>query len=278
MIVDASVAVKWVVAEKDHEAALSVVDFPWEKIAPDLILSEAANVLRKKYKRNEITVDQFAHGLAGIDAAISRFISSRDLVHDAAVLSNELDHSAYDCFYLACALGRGVLVSADKRFVEKCKNNGYGEFVVELEGINSESFEARVAISQVGREAFETIERLSKSIESTFKFLDASARDDSPGRFKIINSEVYGPAFKSPAYIRLVEELEAMTNEKLSVIVALGWLGRRYYHISDFPGLLTHARVMCQNGFAVHRAYFMAQMPSVSTGLAKLKVHWSGQS
>lgn len=69
IVVDASVAVKWIVREAHHEIALDIFDREWERIAPDLILPEVANVLRKKLKKNEISQDQIRIGLQGVTVA-----------------------------------------------------------------------------------------------------------------------------------------------------------------------------------------------------------------
>ena len=60
IVVDASVAVKWFVAEVDHAAALEVLAASETLIAPDLIILETLNVLRRKSKRGEVTSEQLA--------------------------------------------------------------------------------------------------------------------------------------------------------------------------------------------------------------------------
>lgn len=277
IVIDASVAVKWLVREPNHELALDVVDLPWERIAPDLLLPEVTNVLRKKLKNNEITSGQVTAGLLAIETAISRFVPSSELASDAVILSGELDHSAYDCYYLACALGKGILVTADKRFVNKCVSTGYGEFVQLLDDLDSDALGVRIAVSSVGRETIDAIERLSAKMELTFKSLEEASSGGQQGRFRIISAMSVAPAFESPAYLRLAKQLEALGVEELGVIVALGWLGRRYYHASEFSGLLRNARSMAERGFAAHHRYFMAQMSNVSAGLAKLKAYLNGQ-
>ncbi|WP_159726737.1 type II toxin-antitoxin system VapC family toxin [Methylosinus sp. Ce-a6] len=44
IVIDASVAVKWIVREAHHEIALGIFDREWERIAPDLILPEVATL------------------------------------------------------------------------------------------------------------------------------------------------------------------------------------------------------------------------------------------
>lgn len=271
IVIDASVAIKWVVREPHHEMALAIIDKPWTRIAPDLLLPEVANVLRKKQRLCEITDEQVSSGLSGIKVAISRFVPSTELVDDAAILSRELDHSAYDCFYLACALSRGVLVSADKQFVQKCQASGYAQNVASVDEVGHDGLDARIALTSVSTEALARIERLTANVEKTFESLKMAALSSSPGqRFKIVDSTIYRPAFDSPAYRRLGDELKKMSTESLGTLVALGWLGRDYHSIDDWPGLFQQACLMTVEGFEKHRAYFVAQMARVPAGLAKL--------
>jgi predicted nucleic acid-binding protein len=271
IVIDASVAVKWIVLEAHHETALGVFDGEWERIAPDLILPEVANVLRKKLKHREITQDQLAIGLHGLTVAIPRLIPSSELVNDAAALSLELDHSVYDCFYLACALGRGILLSADERFVRKCAAKGYGEAVIVLNERSLEIYEARRAISFLAPSTFEAVERLSKQVERTITSLKAAAAPFGATRFEFVDATAVGPALNSPAYLGLASVLEKLDSEQLSIILAMGWLGRSHQSASEWVTLHENARQVTARGFSEHRAYFMAQMAKVPVGLTKLE-------
>ncbi|PPD43697.1 MAG: hypothetical protein CTY15_09160 [Methylocystis sp.] len=271
IVVDASVAVKWVVREAGHETALSIVDKTWTRIAPDLLLPEVSNVLLKKQRTTEITDAQVGAGLLGIKASIKQFVPSSELTDDAVILSRELNHSAYDCFYLACALGRGILLSADNRFIQKCRSGGYGEFVASLDDLDRGGLDARMAAKLVSAEALKQIARLNERIQTTFQTLRDSTLDPSSGRFRMVNSEVYAPAFDSPAYRRLGDELERMSADELGVVIALGWLGRSYHSVDDWPRLHEQACRMAEEGFTAHRSYFIAQMAQVAPGLEKLK-------
>lgn len=272
IVIDASVAVKWIVREAHHERALDVLDQEWERIAPDLILPEVANVLRKKLKNREISQDQIPIGLESISVAIPRLVPSSELANDAMALSLELDHSVYDCFYLACALGRGVLLSSDLRFIRKCVERGYGESVSILDEVDFNQLGTRISVSSVKQNTFESIERLSKKIAGTIEALIDAARPSSASRMRIISPETVRPIFSSPAYRRLANELERLDVDQLAVIVALGWLGRGH-SATEWANLYENARHMTARGFGVHRAYFMAQMSNVPAGLTKLKTY-----
>lgn len=123
LVVDASVAVKWVVDEEGSEAAaeLAVEDLE----APDLLYVESANVLWTKALRGELTEAEAAERLALLLEAPLRLIPSKGLLERAQALAFELEHPVYDCVYLALSLDRDTeLVTADGRFVNALRAHG----------------------------------------------------------------------------------------------------------------------------------------------------------
>ena len=119
LVVDASVAVKWVVEEAGTEEALSLLERS-ALSAPDLLMAECANILWKKVRRGELTEQEA--GLAGqlIQLADLDVQPTRPLMPRALDLAIALDHAAYDCIYLALAVENGWrFVTADERFVRK---------------------------------------------------------------------------------------------------------------------------------------------------------------
>jgi predicted nucleic acid-binding protein len=131
MVIDASVAVKWVVPEAGSDAAIALLGR--ELWGPSLWLAEAANALRTKSRRGEITEDEArlrAQDL--IDAPIEP-IELPILLPSAMRMAGELGHSIYDCFYLAAALLRDTtLVTADCRFAAKVAGHSYLAVRVDL--------------------------------------------------------------------------------------------------------------------------------------------------
>ena len=115
LVVDASVAIKWVVAEDGHPSALALPDVS-DLVAPDFILVETANIMWKKVRRGELVRDQAVSGLSFIRDAFGLLVSQVELIDRAFRLSLELDHPTYDCLYIACAeLRRARLLTADRR-------------------------------------------------------------------------------------------------------------------------------------------------------------------
>ncbi|MGK9050131.1 type II toxin-antitoxin system VapC family toxin [Neorhizobium petrolearium] len=122
-VIDASVVIKWVVQETGTPEALSLLKGN-TLVAPELILTECANILWKKTRRGELSAAE-AHFAA-------RLIESSDLqlwemlpFFTASVeLAMKLDHPAYDCIYLALALKENFrFVTADESLVRKLRQS-----------------------------------------------------------------------------------------------------------------------------------------------------------
>lgn len=116
VVVDASVAIKWVLDEpgSDQAAALLSQDL----IAPSFFGLECAAVLWKVWRRGEIQERQARTKLSQLLEGGVR-LREADFA-DALSLAIELDHPVYDCLYLALARGEGArLATADLRFAAK---------------------------------------------------------------------------------------------------------------------------------------------------------------
>ena len=116
LVVDASVAVKWLFTEDGTDESRRLLTHGIDLYAPDLILTEAANVIWKKFRRGDIEDPRpYSEELARFqDVIVLR--SSRDLVAHASTIAIALDHPVYDCLYLACAEAEGVpLITADTK-------------------------------------------------------------------------------------------------------------------------------------------------------------------
>ena len=134
IVVDASVAVKWLVEEEGHLLALSFLEQNLSVVAPDLIFSEVANVLWKKLRRGEVTREQAERGCRALPRFIDGVVSGASLIEDALTFARRFDHPVYDCIYLACAQQQGTkLLTADRKFVAQLKNGGLDYLVVDLD-------------------------------------------------------------------------------------------------------------------------------------------------
>lgn len=115
-IVDAGVAVKWVVAEEGSERALALLESDHELLAPDWLLVECANVLWKRVRRGDLTAAEAAVRMRVLERLDACLRPARPLARRAHDLSITLRHPAYDMIYLALAeQEQAVMVTADER-------------------------------------------------------------------------------------------------------------------------------------------------------------------
>ena len=120
-VIDASVALKWVVEEEWTPQALTLRRQA-ALLAPELFVAECANILWKKVRRKELTAEvaRLAAGL--LQAADVELVPTRWLLVPATRLAIDLDHPAYDCLYLALALENDCpFITADRTFVQRVR-------------------------------------------------------------------------------------------------------------------------------------------------------------
>ena len=115
-VVDASVACKWLIEEPQSSDALELYARA-NLIAPDLLVCEYANILQKKVQSNQLTEDEARLAARVFASASIEFFPTKHLILSAVQAAIELNHSAYDCMYLALALDQETFfVTADDRF------------------------------------------------------------------------------------------------------------------------------------------------------------------
>ena len=130
-VVDASVALKWVVEEEGSEKAAELQGE--SLVAPSIWLIEAGNALWSKARRREITQAEAAERLARLRRAPVRLAGVEQDTEAALELALLLDHPIYDCLYLALALRLEFrLITADKRFHAACGRSERCKGVVRL--------------------------------------------------------------------------------------------------------------------------------------------------
>jgi predicted nucleic acid-binding protein len=123
VVIDASVAIKWVVEEPGTEEALLLRR---ERLhAPDLLIPECANILWKKVRRKEMSEGEALLAARLLVRADIQLEPMRPLLEPATRLALGLDHPAYDCIYLALANVLGCeLVTADNVLQRKLQSAG----------------------------------------------------------------------------------------------------------------------------------------------------------
>jgi predicted nucleic acid-binding protein len=126
LIVDASVALKWLVIEDDSQTALKV-RAEHDLIAPDLMLIECRNALLNKVRRRELDVA----GAKRIENAMydlnSMTVPAGEFLSGAFSAALELHEPIYDCIYLAAAIATDrILMTADANFVRVVARSSIG--------------------------------------------------------------------------------------------------------------------------------------------------------
>jgi len=132
-VVDASVAIKWIVAEEQEAAAEALLLRGGHWLAPDFLVVEVGNVMRTKMAGGQLDLSQAQAGLHFVKATIDQFVPDAALVERALQIAADLNHAIYDCLYVACAeRQQAQLVTADQRFVRKLDGSQYRSRVQHL--------------------------------------------------------------------------------------------------------------------------------------------------
>ena len=136
LVVDASVAVKWLVEEEYSDIAERLLEESHELFAPRLMASEVGNALWRKVRMGELERSRAGALAAAISEMAVRWTEDEEVGPDAVRLSLALDRPVYDCVYLALAHRLGAtLVTADVRFVNALAETEHGAAVVALDSL-----------------------------------------------------------------------------------------------------------------------------------------------
>jgi len=133
LVIDTSVAIKWLVEEELHEEARHLLAGDDLFFAPDFLAIEMANVAWKKARRKEIDAMQAREIAISHRDGEPTLMSSTPLIERAIQIALVLDHPVYDCLYLACAEAvDGDLITADARLCRAVEGTAYEALVQPL--------------------------------------------------------------------------------------------------------------------------------------------------
>lgn len=122
LVVDASVAVKWLLPESGSSAATALREEDSELIAPSLIAAEIGSALWRAERAGTI---KRSEAIEGIECALLWFeglIPLEDIRGRALTLAIELRQPIYDCFYIALAERENApLATADEAMIASAR-------------------------------------------------------------------------------------------------------------------------------------------------------------
>jgi predicted nucleic acid-binding protein len=135
IVLDASVALKWVLRE-EHAATARRVLATKELLAPHLLWAEVGNTLWKRHRRRESSVEEVRRMLAEFQRLPVTTFAHWPFLAAALDLAISLNQTVYDCLYLALAEGRdSVMVTADRRFHAAVSGSVWSDRVIWIEDV-----------------------------------------------------------------------------------------------------------------------------------------------
>jgi predicted nucleic acid-binding protein len=137
-VLDAAVALKWVLPEPDSAKALQLrTDFQAAVhvlLAPDVLPVECAHALTRAERRGVIAVGDADLHLLNILATAVPLHPFQALLRRAVAISSAVRIGVYDCLYVALAEREGCqLVTADSRLANNLR--AQFPFVIELSSL-----------------------------------------------------------------------------------------------------------------------------------------------
>ena len=118
LVVDASVAVKWVLPEAGSDGAVALREQESELTAPSLVIAEIGSAIWKAARSGAIRKSEATEAISAALLWFQSLIPIEELRIRALTLAIEIKHPIYDCFYLALAeRENAALVTADERLI-----------------------------------------------------------------------------------------------------------------------------------------------------------------
>ncbi|MDB5578769.1 MAG: PilT protein-like [Bradyrhizobium sp.] len=120
LVVDVSVAIKWLVLEDMSDVAKELYATGDRLIAPRLIMTEIANALARKTIQGMLTRQEAKYQFSSLPQFLPDLMDIDELIETAFENACTLRHPIYDLLYLEAARKvEAQLVTADRRFTAK---------------------------------------------------------------------------------------------------------------------------------------------------------------
>jgi predicted nucleic acid-binding protein len=133
LVIDASVAVKWLVLEEMSDVANDLSGATENVVAPRLIMTEVANALARKTIQGVLEPEEAAYHFRSLPRYLDEIINVDDLIEAALQNACALRHPIYDLIYLETARQLNAqLVTADRRFAAKLAGTDFARYVTLL--------------------------------------------------------------------------------------------------------------------------------------------------
>lgn len=118
LVIDASVAVKWLLAEDRSTEAQRLLDLDVELIAPTSILYEVFHALWDAARTGRLPSNRLSEFIDVVPAPFTALVPMEQLYAAAAGMAQSWRHPIYDCAYIALAQREHAdLVTADERML-----------------------------------------------------------------------------------------------------------------------------------------------------------------
>lgn len=135
-VVDASVAVKWVVPEVHSEAARRLRGKNYELLVPDFFFPEVGNVLWKRVRRGEDNADNARNALDALKSLPLQVYPSLPLMSRALDMALQIQRAIYDCVYLTLAVEcQCQMVTADERLYNALQSDPLAAYLCWVEDL-----------------------------------------------------------------------------------------------------------------------------------------------
>ncbi len=225
--VDASVAVKWFVAEDHRKRARSLLGPRIERYAPDLLPVECASAIWKKARRGEIrSAAPFLDEITRLPGVI-RIQPGETLLREATETALQVGHPVYDCLYIACARRtRSVLVTADRKLSQIVSDRVPDVEVIALQDDQAMARVEAAAIRLViDRDKVDELIEAWERVAATEKSVVDDVHPVPERGLRIISPATSELAETSPTYVKLLKAIEALSLDERMDLLVLGWIG-----------------------------------------------------
>jgi predicted nucleic acid-binding protein len=130
VVVDTSVAAKWLMPEPDASHALRWLDGRHRLAAPDLLYAEVSNIAWKLQARGLLGTEEALDLIAHLLSMPVDIYNSAFLLAPALEIAVATKRPVYDSLYLALALELdAVVITADRRWVNTLIGSPFARFL-----------------------------------------------------------------------------------------------------------------------------------------------------